>query len=354
MLTTARPVRSALLLLTLTLLLSGAGQAQTLRERLRERLQGHSEEADNPELSDLGGSLGGGAQSCAEWAQRVNRLQERAVSRHPGPTPDLADLAYGDQRLQRLDVFKSRTSSEQPAPVIVMVHGGGWCVGDKAVPSVTEHKVARWTPRGFIVVSVNYPMVADGSDALAQARHIAQAVAYVQTHASDWGGDPARVILMGHSAGAHLVSLVNASAALRTAAGVKPVLGTVSLDSGATDVVKQMPQVYPFLKKRYLEAFGSSEAGWIAASPLQQLAAGAAPWLGVCSTQRKDKPCDQARDYVAKSRSLNISASLLPQAKSHGAINQDLGLPGAYTDSVERFMAGLDPTVAGLLERRPH
>ncbi|PZP31645.1 MAG: esterase [Roseateles depolymerans] len=350
--TPARPARSALLL-TLALLLAQASPAQTLRERLRERLQGHSAEADVGELSDLGGSVGAGAQSCADWAQRVNRLQERAVSRHPGPTPDMADLAYGDQRLQRLDVFKARTTGDTAAPVIVMVHGGGWCVGDKAVPAVTEHKVARWTPRGFIVVSVNYPMVADGSDALAQARHVAQAVAYVQAHAPDWGGDPARVILMGHSAGAHLVSLVNASPALRAAAGVKPVLGTVSLDAGAIDVVKQMPQVYAFLKTRYLEAFGKTESSWIAASPYHQLGAGASPWLGVCSTQRKDKPCDQARDYAAKSRSLNILASVLPEAKNHGAINQELGLPGPYTDSVERFMAGLDPSVAGLLERRP-
>ena len=345
------PARSAVLLLTASLL-AGAASAQTLRERLRERLLERAEQRDEGVPDDLA-DLGGGRElSCAQWAERVNRLQERAVSRHPGPTPDLADLAYGDQALQRLDVYKSRHGGDTPAPVIVMVHGGGWCVGDKAVPSVTEHKVARWTPRGFVFVSVNYPMVAEGSDALAQARHIAQAVAYVQAHAPDWGGDPARVILMGHSAGAHLVSLVNASPALRSAAGVRPVLGTVSLDAGAIDVVKQMPQVYPFLKARYLEAFGSTEAGWIAASPLQQLGAGASPWLGVCSTQRKDHPCDQARDYQARSRALQIDASVLPQAKGHGAINKELGQPGAYTDAVERFMAGLDPTVAGLLKRR--
>src|SRR5262249_26431157 len=110
------------------------------------------------------------------------------------------------------------------APIIVMVHGGAWCVGDKALKSTTKNKVARWSPKGFLFVSVNYPMITDGLNALSQANEVAKAVAFVQNHARDWGGDPARVILMGHSAGAHLVSLVNADGKMRQAYGVKPVL----------------------------------------------------------------------------------------------------------------------------------
>ena len=62
-----------------------------------------------------------------------------------------------------------------PAPVIVMVHGGGWCVGDKAMAGVTANKVVRWTPKGLMLVSVNYPMVGDGYGAVGQAQAIAQA-----------------------------------------------------------------------------------------------------------------------------------------------------------------------------------
>ncbi len=224
-------------------------------------------------------------------------------------------------------------------------------MGDKRGAQITQNKVERWTPKGFIFVSVNYPMVGEGSDAIAQAHHIARAVAYAQAHARDWGGDASKLILMGHSAGAHLVSLVNADAQIRAAEGVGPVLGTVSLDAGAIDVVVQMPQVYPFLKTRYREAFGATEAGWIAASPFHQLDRSAAPWLGVCSTQRKDDPCAQARAYADKSNALGIKAAVLPQPKNHGAINKELGAPGAYTEGVEAFMAGLDPVVAQLLKR---
>ncbi|MRR51455.1 MAG: alpha/beta hydrolase [Rhodocyclaceae bacterium] len=207
----------------------------------------------------------------------------------------------------------------------------------------------RWTARGFVFVSINYPMVDNGANALAQAHHVAKAAAYVQRQAHDWGGDPKRLILMGHSAGAHLVSLVAADSRIRQSNGLGPLLGTVSLDSGALDVVTQMPRVYPFLKLRYQEAFGESEAEWVAASPFHRLDAASPPWLGVCSTTRKDDPCGQARAFADKALSLGRRAEILPQAKNHGAINSELGLENDYTRRVEAFMASLDAVVAGRL-----
>lgn len=321
--------------------------AGPLRERLRERLQ--ADDASGGPLSDLGG---GEALSCSDWSRRVARVQALAGAGLRGPAADLSDVAYGAGPREQLDVFVPHDRSHAGgAPLIVMVHGGGWCVGDKTMAGVTTHKVDRWTPHGFVFVSLNYPMVGDGADARAQAAAVARAVAFVQRHAADWGADPARVILMGHSAGAHLVSLVNADAELRRQAGVGPLLGTVSLDAGAIDVVRQMPVVYPFLKTRYREAFGTSEAGWLAASPYHRLGRDAAPWLGVCSTQRQDDPCGQARAYADRSVRLGLRAEVLPEAMNHGALNADLGLPGPYTQAVERFLAGLDPAVAARLGR---
>lgn len=325
-------------------------EAGPLRDRIRERMQERqepdgTEEADVDDLADMGSN----ARSCAEWSQKVSRLEQRAGSRNAGPSPDLKDVAYGSATLQRLDVFLPKNAGPGSAPIILMVHGGGWCVGDKAGAQMTANKVARWVPKGFIFVSMNYPMVANGSDALAQAHHVARAAAFVQATAREWGGDPARLILMGHSAGAHLVSLVNADARIRQSSGMKSILGVVSLDAGAIDVVRQMPKVYPFLKVRYREAFGTTEAEWIDASPYHKLDPTAAPWLGVCSTKRKDDPCSQARTYADKSNSLAVGASVLPLRMSHGDINSELGTPGDYTRSVEAFMASLDTVVAGLL-----
>ncbi|MFT3847414.1 MAG: alpha/beta hydrolase [Propionivibrio sp.] len=329
-------------------LISTAEQAAAgpLRDHWHERQAQRSAETEGMEAGDLA-EMGGNALNCADWSRRIERLQERARGRRAGPSPDLGDVAYGPQARQKLDVFLPRDADKGGgAPIILMVHGGGWCVGDKAAEKVIANKVARWTPRGFIVVSINYPMVGDGSDALAQAHHIARAAAFVQATARAWGGDPRRLILMGHSAGAHLVSLVNADASIRNANAVRPILGAVSLDAGAIDVVRQMPNVYPFLKVRYREAFGDAESAWIAASPFHRIDGTAAPWLGVCSTTRRDDPCGQADAYAEKSRGFGVSAAVLPQHRSHGAINADLGMPGDYTRAVEAFMASLDSAVA--------
>ena len=315
-------------------------------------------QADRPAIG--GGRLQAGAAdddfgggSCRQRAVQVNRLLERAAgTRVFGPAPDHKDIAYGNKPRQRLDVFVPKGADRAaPAPIIVMVHGGGWCVGDKALGAVTENKVAHWVPRGFVFVSVGYPMIPDGSDALQQAADVARAVAYVQGHAADWGGDGRRVILMGHSAGAHLVSLVNADATLRAAAGVKPILGVIALDSGATDVPAQMQKSMPRVKGRYEEAFGTSAAGWAQASPLHRLDKSAAPWLGICSSRRADDPCAQAQAYADKSRALGVRAVVLPVDKGHGPINRELGQGGAYTAEVDQFLASLDPDLARRLPR---
>lgn len=334
--------------MTMIVLMQAQVSAGPLRDRWLARQPEQTQGTDGKD--EFAGAMGG-EKSCAEWAKRVDRLQARMSRRNPGPPPDRANLAYGEQPLQTLDVFLPKAATNRgAAPIIVMVHGGGWCVGDKANLGVTQNKVARWVPKGFLFVSVNYPMISQGSDALAQAHHIARAVAFVQANAAAWGGDPHRLILIGHSAGAHLVSLVNADAKLRTAENARPLLGVISLDAGAIDVVEQMPRVYPAMKQRYREAFGEGEAGWIAASPFHHLDGGAAPWLGVCSTRRKDDPCGQARAYAEKSQSLGVRAVVLPEAKSHGEINKEVGLPGDYTKAIEDFMASLDPFVATLLK----
>ncbi|MDY0011373.1 MAG: alpha/beta hydrolase [Rhodocyclaceae bacterium] len=141
----------------------------------------------------------------------------------------LKDQAYGPDRRQRYDVYLP--AQAQAAPIILMVHGGAWRFGSKSRGGVVEHKVARWVAQGFILVSTDYRLLPEAAPA-EQARDVARALATVRARAAGWGGDPDRVVLMGHSAGAHLVALLAASP--RTSPGV---VGTVLLDSAALDGV---------------------------------------------------------------------------------------------------------------------
>ncbi|RTL47576.1 MAG: alpha/beta hydrolase [Rhodocyclaceae bacterium] len=278
----------------------------------------------------------------------LDRLKARQSERQtPKPAPSgatiLRDIAYGSDSRETLDVYlpPSKTSG---APLIFMVHGGGWRIGDKGHDKVVNNKTARWLPRGFIFISINYPMLPQ-ADPLHQADSVARALAYAQRHAAEWGGDGARFVLMGHSAGAHLVALLNANPAL--AQGAQPWLGTISLDSGALDVA-------PIMKARHLalydDAFGKDEDFWRRASPLQILTPLAPPLLMVCSSRRTDS-CPQAEALARKAKNLGALASVLPENLSHSEINETLGLSNAYTESVEAFMASLDPHIKVLLPR---
>ena len=106
------------------------------------------------------------------------------------------------------------------------------------------------------------------------------------------------------------------------------------LDSAGLNLVGVMRLPHP---RFYDRAFGADPALWLAASPLETLTAGAAPMLVVCSMQRADASCLQSQRFVAHAVESGVRASVLEQDLSHGEINGKLGLPGAYTDAVERF-----------------
>lgn len=280
----------------------------------------------------------------------AERAAERQAARQHGPQADALtaaqspahkDVAYGNDPAQRLDVYTPPTPV-QGAPVIFMVHGGAWAIGDKASSPVVRHKAARWLPQGMLFISVNHRLLPN-ADPLEQARDVARALAFAQRQAASWGGDASRFVLIGHSAGAHLVSLLAAHPTLAREQGARPWLGTVSLDSAAFDVAAIMRTRHPRL---YDRAFGRDPEFWRAASPLHQLTQAQAPLLAVCSS-RRDDACPQARAFADKAASLGMRVTVLPQDRSHGEINDELGQPGAYTDAVEDFLRSLD---AGLIK----
>ncbi|KAF1712683.1 esterase [Pseudoxanthomonas kalamensis DSM 18571] len=250
----------------------------------------------------------------------------------------LSDLAYGDDPRQRFDVYLP--AQAQDAPVILYAHGGGWAYGNKDNPGTIENKAAYWLPKGYVLVSMNYRMRPDTAP-LDQARDVARALAEVQKLAPQWRADPARVVLMGHSAGAHLVALIGASESLWKAAGAQRPLGVISLDSGALDVpaIMRAPRLPPL----YTRAFGDDPDDWVAVSPWHQLDRHGRPMLIVCSSQRgfPSSPCDEGRKFAQKATSLGVPMQVLPEPMGHGAINHGLGAASDYTEAVAAWLREL-------------
>ncbi|HEX7688411.1 MAG TPA: alpha/beta hydrolase [Burkholderiaceae bacterium] len=306
--TIVRLARLALPALVLLALLAAGTSAQAQRLRLREAL-----------AMDDG-------------------TDDDARAEAPAGTRVLRDLAYGPDAAQRLDVYlpnQAPAPGSAPMPVILFVHGGGWARGDKAMHRVVDPKVGHWVGRGWAVVSIDYRMLP--TPVATQEDDVAAALAFAQAQAPQWGADPKRFVLMGHSAGAHLVALLAAGARTPSSPHLQPWRGAVFLDSAALDL--------PFLMthrhlRLYDRAFGSDASTWTALSPLAVLQAPAAPVLAVCSTRRTES-CMDADRFAAKARSLGGQARVLREDLSHGEINATLGAPSDYTGQVDAFLDSL-------------
>lgn len=266
-----------------------------------------------------------------------------AAFRQPAPAaaqattsaaPAMQEIAYGPDPAQRFDLYLP--SQVKGAPTIFYVHGGGWRRGDKAMRGLIEAKQKRWTAAGAIVISANYRMLPD-TDPLEQARDIARAVAKAQDTVASLGGDPDGFVLMGHSAGAHLIGLLAASPTMARQAGVKPWRASVLLDGGAIDTEATMQGRHLPL---FETAFGRDPAYWRAASPLAQLNAKTAPVLAVCASGRRDS-CPANRLFLDKAARFGTRTQLLEKPMSHMEINRDLGEDNDYTREVEAFLRGV-------------
>ncbi|WP_319824189.1 alpha/beta hydrolase [Thalassovita sp.] len=245
--------------------------------------------------------------------------------------PQLQDLPYGPDPRQKLDVYLP--TDTQNAPVIVLVHGGGWRFGDKSNEAVWQDKAAHWTALGVMVVAVNYRLVPQVTP-LDQAQDVARALAYVQANAAGWGGAGDHVVLMGHSAGGHLAALISADPALAKTLGAQDWLATVVLDTAILDTHAVMTSAPSVL---YDQAFGSDPRFWAQVSPAARLSALAPPMLLVCSTRRA-LPCPQADALAARLTALGGLARILPVDMSHRSVNEALGLHPDYTAQVDAFL----------------
>lgn len=241
------------------------------------------------------------------------------------------NVAYGEDPLQTIDVYAPNDAKN--APIILMVHGGAWAFGDKGNFAVTANKADHYLPKGYVFVSVNYRMI-PAADPVEQAEDVARALSYVQANAGQWGGDPKRVVLMGHSAGAHLISLINSDPAFAKDAGAGAWLAAVSLDSGAYDVEAIMKRRHMSL---FDKAFGKDKTFWRAASPIRRIGGKPAPMLLVCSSRGRDS-CGQAQAFKAALDKEKAAATVAPEDLSHREINLNLGQANPYTKRVDAFL----------------
>lgn len=117
-----------------------------------------------------------------------------------------ADIPYLDDGHARhvLDVYTPSAPAPGPQPVVIWIHGGGWQRGDKSAVGLKPQVL---TDRGFVFVSTNYRLLPEVTmeELIAD---VAAAIGWVHRHIAAHGGDPERIVIGGHSAGAQLAALL--------------------------------------------------------------------------------------------------------------------------------------------------
>lgn len=209
------------------------------------------------------------------------------------------DLRYvrGDDPRHMLDVYTPKGAAG--APVVLFFYGGGWRSGDKRL---FEHLGRAFAARGIVAVTVNYRLT-PAVKAPAHAHDCAAALAWVEANIAHHGGDPGKVFLSGHSAGAHLAALITLDDRYPAGVGLdrSVVRGTMMI-SGATDL-RFHAGTTVYTKAEYIaEAFGESESELASFSPVTYLRSGLPPFLIIVAEGDPDGLRAQGKSFADQLR----------------------------------------------------
>jgi acetyl esterase/lipase len=139
-----------------------------------------------------------------EKARAKGQVAAKKAARPVSPPPTFADVAYGDHPRQKLDFWKAETS--MPAPLVVVIHGGGWVNGDKS--GVGSGNVRKFLENGIAVAAINYRFITQADLAKIDPPvswplgDAARAVQFLRSKAREWNIDKTRIGATGGSAGA--------------------------------------------------------------------------------------------------------------------------------------------------------
>ncbi|KGO77827.1 Alpha/beta hydrolase fold-3 [Penicillium italicum] len=155
------------------------------------------------------------------------RLKELLLAMNTDQPTGGVDMTYGNGKAQYLRYWKPKSPN---APIILFVHGGSWQSGTY-LDSIGSTKVAHLTGQGYAFATVNYKLIPSVM-VEEQVQEVADSLGYLVRNAATLDFDPQRIILMGHSSGAHVVTLLGTDERYLEKAGINihTVRAVISLD----------------------------------------------------------------------------------------------------------------------------
>lgn len=247
-------------------------------------------------------ALSRNAVAVLDWADQRFRNGDEAQL--------VAAERYGPDPAQKVRVYLP-VGAKGPLPVVVFVHGGSWASGD---PDDYGFVARALAPQGYAVVLAGYRLY-PRSVFPGMVEDTGAAVRWVRDHAAGFGGDPGRIVLMGHSAGAYNVAMLALDRTWQERAGLadRDIRGVVGL-AGPYDFA-------PFTSQATIDSFGKAPDP-AATQPLRFVRPDAPPMLLLTGDQDTTvKPRNSL--VLAKAMTANgvpTSAEVLPGVNHEGVL----------------------------------
>lgn len=246
-----------------------------------------------------------------------------------------ANVPYIESPHERhvLDIYTPENAKN--LPVVFWIHGGGWQTGDKTDIQI---KPKVLTQRGFVFVSTNYRLLPE-VDMETLIRDVAKSLGWVHKHIAEYGGDPQRIFVMGHSAGAQLAALLCIDDRYLKAEGVPfdVLQGCVPVDGDTYDLpaiimtaeLRATVHQQPLPKFGHRVKFGNDPEKHIGFSAVTHIAPGKMipPFLILHVAGHPDTTA-QARRLGSVLEASKIPVQVFgARETTHNKLNADLGLP---------------------------
>jgi acetyl esterase/lipase len=263
-------------------------------------------------------------------------------------TPNVPYVQNGHKR-HVLDIYTPEAPGGKSLPVMFWIHGGGWQAGDKTDVAL---KPKALTERGFVFVSTSYRLLPEVTmDELTD--DIARSLVWVHRNIAGYGGDPARIFVGGHSAGAQLAALMCTDDRYLKKGNVPfgVLKGCIPVDGDTYDI----PRIILTAEHRqaiygakmftfgHRQKFGNDPEKHIAFSAVTHVAKGKGipPFLVLYFSGNPDTRA-QAERLASVLKAADIPATIYGKNDSnHNRLNDDLGKPGdPATQELYKF---LDP-----------
>lgn len=250
----------------------------------------------------------------SSWARPSKRTKDLAYV-----SPDAPDF---DPERHILDVYSPRQKSAGLRPVVVFIHGGSWNSGTKNLYTFIGRRLAK---QQVVAVIINYRL-APKVEVPAMASDGARAVRWAVDHIADYGGDPARIYVMGHSAGGGLAALLATKDSLFTTLGLRtnPVKGAILDDPAGIDMFDYLTKMEYPNDAKYLIPFGKIPAVWRSVSPMYHVRAGSPPMLTYIGERTYPSIDKSARKFDQRLQELGVrhEFSVLPGKKHIPMVTQ--------------------------------